>query len=138
MTTKLAGGLISARIALTMEAGSALTFNDPVKITGTYLCDKCDATHKAIGRVVVPNVVRGSGSTVGQFPVAQVPGDVSVEVSGHAVTPVVAGAGGVTAGDPIKISATGTYVTGLITDVSFVGFSLVTAIATATFDLLWV
>lgn len=138
MTTKTPGGRISARIALTLEAQSALNIGDPIQITGPYACDKGDATHPCVGYVVTPNVARGTGATVGQFPVAQTPGDVAVEVKGHAVTTQVAGTGGVTAGLGVKIGAAGIFVTGVITDASFVGWALTTATATNTFDLLWV
>lgn len=137
MTTFTSGGKISAHVALTMQAGSALTFGDPIKITGDYLCDKADSSHAAIGYVITPNVARGTGSLAGTYPQSQVPGDVAVEVRGFGVGVVVAGSGGVTAGDAIKVVA-GAYVTGTnAQDVSFVGWALTTAAAAANFDILW-
>jgi hypothetical protein len=137
MTTTIAGGKISARIALTGQAQSALTFNDPVKIVGDYLFDKCDATHACIGYVTVPNVARGTGSLAGTYPQAQTPGDVSVDARAHAVAVVVAGTGGISAGGAVKIDSGGNYVSGSgPSDASFVGWALTTATAGNSFDLL--
>jgi hypothetical protein len=90
MTTKIAGGAISYRIALTLEAQAALSIGDAVHITGNYECAKADGTKPIIGDVQKPNLGRGStlgvGGNAGYYPVAQVPGDVSVGARGWAVT----------------------------------------------------
>lgn len=138
MTTATAGGKISARIAITGQAQSALTFNDPVRIVGDYQFDKGNAATACIGYVITPNVARGTGSLAGTYPQPLVPGDCTVEVIGHAVNTVLAGTGGVAAGNAVSVSAGGTYVVGAITDVSFVGFALTTAAAGASFDLILV
>lgn len=137
MTTTTSGGKMSARLALTMIAGSALTIGMPVKITGDYACDKGDATHPIIGYVAVPNVTRGSGTAAGTYPVSQVPGDVAVETIGVAVLVATAGATAITTPTAIKVAADGTYVPGAgPSDASFIGYALTSCLAAGTFDLL--
>lgn len=139
MTTVIAGGRISTRIALTLQAQSALAIGTPVKLVGDYLCDVGDATHPFIGIVDVPNVARGTGSLAGTYPQPQVPGDVTIETIGHGVATVPAGTGGMVSGDAVKISSSGTYIIGAgPSDASFCGYALTTAAAGANFDLLLV
>lgn len=137
MTTVIAGGRISTRLALTMQAQSALAIGAPVKIVGDYLCDLADDTHTVIGIVDVPNVARGTGALAGTYPQPQIPGDVTLEIFGAGVAVCVAGAGGVASGDAVKVSSTGTFVIGAgPSDDSFVGWALTTAAVGANFDLL--
>jgi len=82
MTTKLSGGTLPAFIGLTLEANVALAVGDPVMGgPGDFQCVKADGTKPVIGYVSKKNVTRGTfaGGNPGQYPVAQVPGDVTVE-----------------------------------------------------------
>lgn len=134
MTTKTAGGRISARIALTLEAQAALNVGDPVSISGPYECVKAVTGDKFAGVVSVANRKRGAS---GAYPTNEVPGEVTVESPFSAVVTVVAGTGGVTAGDPIFLDAAGAYgnAAGLTEVGAAIGIALTTAIATAKFDL---
>jgi hypothetical protein len=134
MTTKTAGGRISSRIALTLEAQSALDVGAPVSITGPYECDTADSGDTFVGIVSVANVKRGAN---GAYPTDDVPGEVTVESIFSFVGTVVAGTGGVTAGDRIFLSAAGAFGNAAgITEVGVaVGIALTTAAAAAKFDL---
>lgn len=109
MTTKAAGGKITGLLALTLEAQSALNVNDPVHITGDYMCDKADGTKPIVGFVSVANRRRGTYAEgkAGLYPVNAVPGDVTVEARGYMVMTLTAGTGGVTAGNLVGVGAAG-------------------------------
>lgn len=134
MATKTAGGRISSRIALTLEAQSALEVGDPVSITGPYECDKADSGDTFVGTVSVANVKR-QGAT---YPVANVPGDVTVEAKGSYVAAVTAG-DAITAGAEVFVSAAGAYVgaAGATGVGAAVGIALTTAAAAAKADVLF-
>jgi hypothetical protein len=89
MTTKTAGGKITGILALTFEAQEALEVGDPVSVTGDYEVSKCDATRPFIGIVSVANKGRAAS---GAYPVAEVPGQCTVEVPGFYVRTGTAGA----------------------------------------------
>lgn len=115
MTTKAAGGKITGLLALTLEAQSALNVGDPVHMVGDYMCDKADGTLPVVGFVSVRNVRRGTwnanqaSNQAGLYPVANVPGDVTVETPGFMVLPLVAG-GAITAGHRVGVTAAGAIV----------------------------
>lgn len=86
MTTKIAGGVVGYRIALTLEANYAAAIGDCVMGgPGDFQCIKCDGTLPVLGDVIMPNVKRGTGSLAGTYPQPNNPGDVSVGARGHAV-----------------------------------------------------
>jgi hypothetical protein len=133
MTTKTAGGRISSRIALTLEAASALDVGDPVSITGPYECDLADSGDTFAGIVSVANRKRGAD---GAYPSDEVPGEVTVESPFSAVATVVAGTGGLTAGGKVHLAADGTYVAAGGTAVgAAIGIALTTAAAAAKADV---
>jgi hypothetical protein len=137
MTTKAAGGKITGLLALTLEAQSALNVGDPVHMVGDYMCDKADGSKPVVGFVSVANRRRGlfSEGKAGVYPVANVPGDVTVEARGYQVLTLTAGTGGVTDGALVGIGAAGTAVaTG--TGVATIGIALESAAAGAKFDCL--
>jgi hypothetical protein len=94
--TKTSGGKISGQIALTFEASVSLAVGDPVEISGDYTVIKAAGTNSCVGYVDVGNVKRVGGS----FPVAVVPGTVTVEARGTSVRPLKAGAT-ITAGQKV-------------------------------------
>jgi len=134
MTTKTAGGRISARVALTLEAQVAIDVGQPVSITGPYECGIAASGDTFAGVVSVANVKRGAS---GAYPTDDAPGEVTVESPFSAVVTVVAGTGGVTAGDPIFVNASGAFGNAAgITEVGkAIGLALTTAAAAASFDL---
>lgn len=85
MTTKTVGGKITGLLALTLEATAALNAGDPVHVSGDFQVARADGTKPCIGWVSVPNVRRGTGANAGLYPVANTPGDVTVEARGYAV-----------------------------------------------------
>ena len=86
MTTKVTGGVVSYRIAATLEANYAAAIGDVVMIgPGDFQCVLCDGTKPAIGDVVMPNVRRGIGTLAGTYPQPNVPGDVTVGLRGHGI-----------------------------------------------------
>jgi len=103
MTTKATGGKITGLLALTMEGQVALSVGDPVMVTGDYECDPYDGTSPFVGVVSVANVKRDAAT--GNYPVANAPGDCTVEVRGLFVRQCVA-AGAVTAGKYVVIDGT--------------------------------
>lgn len=109
MTTKTAGGVITPLIAITAEAQYAAADGDPVHISGPYEVGKSDGTKPVIGYVEHRNVTRGTlaGGNAGSYPVALVPGDVSVNLFGHGVKDFVVGAVAVVAGTLVGINAAG-------------------------------
>lgn len=109
MTTKTAGGVITPAIAITAEAQYAAAKGDPVMVTGNYEVGKCDGTKPCIGYVAQRNVTRGTlaGGNAGQYPVGQVPGDVSVNLLGVGVKDFVVGAVPVVAGTLVGINGVG-------------------------------
>lgn len=114
ITTKASGGKITGLLALTLEAQSALQVNDPVHIVGDYMCDKADGTKPIVGFVSVRNVGRGTSLTGGSpnagfYPVAAVPGDVTVEARGLMVQPLTASAA-ITAGHRVGVTTAGVVV----------------------------
>ena len=123
MTTKLAGGKITGLLALTLEAQVALEVGDPVMVTGNYECGLNDGTKPCIGFVSVKNVKRQAGA----FPVALVPGQVTVEARGVMVRKIKS-AGALAAGIAVgtngaqKLAADGA-------GVAHVGVSLMAATA---------
>lgn len=104
MATKKAGGKITGHLALTFEATEALAEGDSIKITGTYTCAKADGTTPFFGTVSVPNVKR-DGAT-GAYPVAAVPGDVTVEARAFYVSTHLS-AGALSAGIRVGFNAAG-------------------------------
>lgn len=93
MTTKIAGGVIGYRLALTLEANYAAAMNDCVMGgPGDFQCVLCDTTLPVLGQVIMPNVRRGTGALAGTYPQPSVPGDVSVGARGHAVQTFTSGA----------------------------------------------
>jgi hypothetical protein len=114
MTTQASGGKITGILALTLQAQSALNDGDPVHIVGDYECDVADGTKPIVGFVSVRNVRRGSTLTganpnAGFYPVANVPGDVTVEARGFMVLTLTASAA-VAAGAMVGISGARTVV----------------------------
>lgn len=109
MTTKTAGGVITPAIALTGEATYAAAKGDPVMVTGDYTFAKCDGTKPCLGYVAQRNVTRGTlaGGNAGQYPVGQVPGDISVNFRGVGVKDFVVGAVAVVAGTNVGINGVG-------------------------------
>lgn len=109
MTTKTAGGVITPAIAITAEAQYAAAKGDPVMVTGDYAVGKCDGSAPCIGYIAQRNVKRGTlaGGNAGQYPVASVPGDVSVNLFGVGVKDFVVGAVAVVAGTGVGINAAG-------------------------------
>lgn len=107
MTTKTAGGRISARIALTLEATAALNIGDAVHVVGDYQCNLADGTKPIVGFVSVQN--RQRDVVTGNYPVNLVPGDVTVEAIGHMVITRKSG-GAFAAGAAVGINATGALV----------------------------
>jgi hypothetical protein len=86
MTTKLSGELISCRVGLTLEANYAAQVGDLVQGgPGDFQVVKADGTKPVIGWVSKRNVGRGTlaGGNAGSYPVAVIPGDVTVEAFGH-------------------------------------------------------
>lgn len=107
ITTKTAGGVVSYRIAATLEANYAAAIGDVVMAgPGDYQCTLCDGTLPALGDVVMPNVRRGSGSLAGTYPQPNVPGDVTIGLKGHAIQTKKAGAT-ITVGTQVNIGANG-------------------------------
>jgi hypothetical protein len=93
MTTKLAGGVIGYRIALTLEANYASAMGDVVMGgPGDFQCVLCDGSLPALGNVIMTNVKRGTGALAGTYPQPNTPGDVSVGARGHAVQTFTSGA----------------------------------------------
>jgi hypothetical protein len=87
MTTKASGGTIPAVIGLTLEANYAAAVGDPVMGgPGDFQVVKADGSKPVIGYVSKRNVGRGTfaGGNAGAYPVAVVPGDVTVESRGFA------------------------------------------------------
>lgn len=130
MATKVAGGRITGKVALTLEATVALEVNDPVQVTDDYTCEKADGTLPIVGIVSVANKVRSGGV----FPADQVPGDVTVEARGFAVVTLVAGAA-ITAGTSVGYNATSDLVT-VGAGVEKVGIALMTVADGASVDVL--
>lgn len=86
MTTKITGGVISSRIAATLEANYAAALGDVVMGgPGDFQVVLCDGSKPPLGVVVMPNVKRGSGALAGTYPQANTPGDVSVGLRGHSI-----------------------------------------------------
>lgn len=104
MTTKTPGGKITGLLALTCEGQEALAVGDWVHLVGPYEVEKADGTKAVLGRISVKNVRRNS--TTGVYPEANVPGDVTVEAKGFAVSVEVAGAA-IDAGDEVGVDAAG-------------------------------
>ena len=104
MTTKSVGGKITGLLALTLEATTALAVGDPVHVSGDYQVAKADGSKSCIGYVSVKNVRRGTGASAGLYPVANTPGDVTVEARGYAVKSFVAAAA-ITAGQDVGFAA---------------------------------
>lgn len=105
MTTKVAGGVISSRLAITLECTYAAAIGDVVMGgPGDYQCQQYDGTKPILGDVVTPNVRRGSGALAGTYPQPNVPGDVSVGVRAHAVQTKTSGAA-ITVGSLVNIGA---------------------------------
>lgn len=102
MTTKIPGGKITASFALTLESATALAQGDPVHITGPYECAKADGTKPVVGYVQVANVKRSAGA----YPVANTPGDVTVEALGYGVKSFKS-AGALAAGIRVGVDGTG-------------------------------
>lgn len=107
MTTKVTGGVISYRIAATMEANYAAAIGDVVMIgPADFQCVLCDGSKPAIGDVVMPNVRRGVGSLAGTYPQPNVPGDVTIGLRGHAIqTKMVAAGQTVVVGTAVGVAA---------------------------------
>lgn len=101
MTTKTAGGKITGLLALTLEAQVALNIGDPVMVTGPYECGLADGSKPILGVVSVANVTRQAGA----YPVAKVPGQVTVEARGLYVRKVKS-AGAVAAGIAVGLNNT--------------------------------
>jgi len=147
MTTKASGAKITGLLALTLEAQSALQVGDPVHIVGDYMCDKADGTLPVVGFVSVRNVGRGNVLTGGNpnagfYPVANVPGDVTVEALGVMVLRLTASAA-ITAGHRVGITAAGAVIdagniaTAIPAQTSVIGIALEPASGTGvTFDVL--
>ena len=102
MATKQAGGKITGLLALTLEAQVALDVGDPVMVTGPYECGLADGTKPVVGLVSVANVTRNGPN----YPVANVPGDVTVEARGLYVAEMTSG-GAFAAGALVGIGAGG-------------------------------
>jgi hypothetical protein len=85
--TNTSGGKISGQIALTFEATVSLAIDDPVEISGDYQVIKAAGTNSCVGYVDVANAKRVGGN----FPVAVVPGTVTVEARGTSVRTLKAG-----------------------------------------------
>jgi hypothetical protein len=101
--------VITPDIAITAEAQYAAAKGDPVMVTGDYEVDKADGSAPVIGYIAQRNVKRGTlaGGNAGQYPIANTPGDVSVNVFGTGVKDFVVGAVAVTAGELVGIDAAG-------------------------------
>jgi len=107
ITTKIAGGVVGYRIALTLEANYAAAIGDCVMGgPGDFQCVAADGSLPILGDVIMPNVKRGTGALAGTYPQANVPGDVSIGVRGHAVQTKKTGAA-VTVGAAVGINAAG-------------------------------
>lgn len=138
MATKTKGGKITGLIALTVEANYAAEIDDAVHLVGDYTVGPADGTKAVLGLVSVPN----KGRVGATFPAPIVPGDCTVEARGLYVRTVVAGAGGVVAGQQIKPDGTGKKYITSAADVNGVfgpgtcGIALTGAAANAKFDLL--
>lgn len=105
MTTKTAGGIITGRLALTLEAQEALEVGDPVIITGPYECEKANGGNAFAGIVTDANKKRVGGT----YPNPEVPGDVTVEAPGKFVYTVPAEVA-IDPGERVHLSATGGFV----------------------------
>lgn len=134
MTDKNYGGVISSRIALTMEAQSALDIGDPVSVVGPYECDAADSGATFVG-VVTKSNKRRAGNVHNED---VVPGDVTVECPGSMVLTVVAEVD-IDAGEVVHLSATAGFVpAGDATAVGQrVGLALTSATATNKLDVLF-
>lgn len=106
MVTKTSGGKITGLLALTCEATVALQTGDFCMIVGDYQVALADGSKPVLGQVSVKNVKRVSDVNTTTFPVANVPGAVTVEVAGFYVTTVRTG-GAVAAGGACGIGAGG-------------------------------
>lgn len=121
MTTKAAGGRITGLLALTFEAQEALQVGDAVQLSGDYEVEKADGTKFIVGHVSVANVKRDRVTS--QYPVSNVPGDVTVEVRGFEVRRGNTGEA-ITAGSPVGEDAAGDLVEVLIGDINYIGTAL--------------
>lgn len=94
MTTKITGGVVSARIAVTLEANYAAAIGDYVMGgPGDFQVVLCDGSKQPLGRVIMPNVRRGTGALAGTYPQPNVPGDVSIGLRGHSIDTLVVDTG---------------------------------------------
>jgi hypothetical protein len=106
MTTKTSGGKITGLLALTMEGQVALDVGDPVMVTGDYEVGLATGAKPTLGHVSVANVKRLGRD----YPVPNVPGDVTVEARGFYVRTITVGAVAITAGASVGIGALSTLV----------------------------
>lgn len=105
MTTKLAGGKITGLLALTLEAQYAASIGDPVMVTGPYEVGLANGTKPLLGHVSVANKKRLGAD----YPVANTPGDVTVEALGFYVNKCTSGQA-ITAGAAVRVTAGGLLV----------------------------
>jgi hypothetical protein len=107
MTTKVAGGVMGYRLALTLEANYNAAMNDCVMGgPGDFQVSLCDGSKPILGQVIMPNVKRGSGALAGTYPQPSTPGDVSIGTRGHAVQTFTSAAA-ITVGAAVNVNATG-------------------------------
>jgi hypothetical protein len=106
MTTTRSGGKITGLLALTMEAHFAAAVGDPVMVTGDYEVSKADGSKPTLGHVSVANVKRLGRD----YPVANNPGDCTVEARGFYVRTITVGAVAITAGAAVGIGGLSTLV----------------------------
>lgn len=107
MTTTISGGVISGRIALTMQCQYAAALGDAVSGgPSDYQCQQFNGTLPIVGTVTMPNVRRGTGALAGTYPQPNVPGDVTVDAKGHSVHQYVSGATAFAAGAAVGLNAT--------------------------------
>jgi hypothetical protein len=136
VTTKITGGKVTGLLALTVEAQAGLEIGDAVHLTGPYEVNLADGTKPVLGTVSAANKKR-SGSS---FPVANTPGDCTVEARGLFVATSTAGAGGITAGllfKPDPAAPGKKFIIAAAGDAGVCGIALTTAAANAKFDGLW-
>lgn len=105
MATKRPGGKITGLLALGFESQVALQKRNPVHIVGDYQVALADGTKPVVGVVSVPNVKRLGR----EYPVANIGGDVTVEVRGLFVETITSG-GAIAAGVEVSVGAAGIYV----------------------------
>jgi hypothetical protein len=104
--TKTVGGRMQTTLVnLTLEAEEAMLVDQPAQMSGDYECEIADGSKPVIGFVIAANVKRNY--VTGEYPVADVPGTVTVATAFLEVRPITVGATPVVSGTRVGINSAG-------------------------------